>query len=196
MLTFTEGARRSVCAYIAQGYVENAALRIAVAEGTSPVAPEYQISLVEDGGEGSDDVVLDAGDFRVLLDATSVDQLEGVTVDYVDDLEGSGFRIVRPAASPTEPAERATGPLVDRVRQVLDQQINPAIAAHGGHMTLKDVQEGIVYLEMSGGCQGCGMARVTLRQGVERMIREAIPEVVEIRDVTDHAGGTNPYYQG
>lgn len=192
MLTFTDGARRSVRAYMAQGYVENPALRIAVSEGASPIAPEYDISLVEDGDGASDDFVFDAGEFRVVVDAGSVEQLEGVTVDYVDDLEGSGFRILRSA--PTSGA-RATGPLADRVREVLEQQINPAIAAHGGHITLEDVQDGVAYLEMSGGCQGCGMARVTLRQGVERMLREAIPEIVEIRDVTDHASGTNPYYQ-
>ena len=72
--------------------------------------------------------------------------------------------------------------------------VAPMIAAHGGRIALVEVRENVAYLEMSGGCQGCGMARVTLRHGVERMIREAVPEIAGIVDVTDHAAGTRPYY--
>ena len=81
-----------------------------------------------------------------------------------------------------------------RVRQVLDTTINPAVAAHGGMVTLLDVSHNTVYLEFGGGCQGCGMINVTLKYGVERSIREEVPEVGEILDTTDHASGHNPYY--
>lgn len=81
-----------------------------------------------------------------------------------------------------------------KIRTILDSQINPAIAAHGGVVDLIDVKDGKVYVQMGGGCQGCGMANVTLRQGVEVSIREQVPQVAEILDVTDHASGTNPYY--
>ena len=77
---------------------------------------------------------------------------------------------------------------------MLDTAINPAVAGHGGMVSLLDVKDNTVYLQMGGGCQGCGMADVTLRQGVERMIREEVPEVLEIIDLTDHAAGQNPYY--
>lgn len=81
-----------------------------------------------------------------------------------------------------------------KVQNLLDTMINPAIAAHGGWVQLLDVKENIVYLQMGGGCQGCGAADITLKQGIERLIREEVPEVAEILDVTDHAAGTNPYY--
>lgn len=81
-----------------------------------------------------------------------------------------------------------------RVEQLLANEINPAVANHGGQVSLVDVRENNVYLQLSGGCQGCGMAEVTLRQGIEAMIRQRIPEVGEILDTTDHAGGRNPYY--
>jgi len=81
-----------------------------------------------------------------------------------------------------------------KVQQVLDSQINPSVAGHGGYVSLLDVKGATVYLKMGGGCQGCGMASVTLRQGVERAIRQHVPEVTEILDTTDHAAGRNPYY--
>ena len=81
-----------------------------------------------------------------------------------------------------------------RVQQVLDTIINPAVASHGGVVTRLDVTNNAVYLEFGGGCQGCGMVSVTLKYGVERTIREEVPEVGEILDTTDHAAGRNPYY--
>jgi Fe/S biogenesis protein NfuA len=81
-----------------------------------------------------------------------------------------------------------------KVQQILDEQINPAIASHGGTISLIDVQENRLFIKMGGGCQGCASANVTLREGVERAIREQVPEVGEILDVSDHAAGTNPYY--
>jgi Fe/S biogenesis protein NfuA len=87
------------------------------------------------------------------------------------------------------------GELKTKIQEMIDYQINPAVAGHGGFIELLDYKDGVVYLRMGGGCQGCGMANVTLKQGIERMIREEIPEVQQIVDTTDHAGGTNPYYQ-
>lgn len=81
------------------------------------------------------------------------------------------------------------------VQEIFDNQINPTVAEHGGYVDLLDVKDHNIYLRMGGGCQGCGMADVTLRQGIEVAIRERIPDIANILDVTDHAGGTNPYYQ-
>jgi Fe/S biogenesis protein NfuA len=78
---------------------------------------------------------------------------------------------------------------------VIDEQVNPGIASHGGRATLIDVKDMVVYVELGGGCQGCAMASVTLKQGVERMIKHAVPEIREVIDTTDHAGGTNPYFE-
>ncbi|HMG35077.1 MAG TPA: NifU family protein [Blastocatellia bacterium] len=81
-----------------------------------------------------------------------------------------------------------------RVQQVLDEHINPGVGMHGGFVELLDVQDDNVFIRMGGGCQGCGAADITLRQGVERLIREFVPQVREIMDATDHAAGQNPYF--
>jgi Fe-S cluster biogenesis protein NfuA len=82
----------------------------------------------------------------------------------------------------------------DKVQHILDEEINPAIAMHGGYITLLDVQGGVVYVKMGGGCHGCASSTATLKQGVEQAVRAKVPEVVDILDTTDHASGTNPYY--
>ena len=84
--------------------------------------------------------------------------------------------------------------LKTRVQELIDTMINPAVAGHGGYVELIDVQESRVYLQMGGGCQGCGAADITLKSGIERLIKEELPEVVEVLDTTDHSSGTNPYY--
>jgi Fe/S biogenesis protein NfuA len=143
-----------------------------------------------------DEKALDAGGFMVFYRSTDAEPLEGATVDYVERVNESGFE-VRPAGAGATPGARRpgipTGPIADRVRDVLESQVNPAIAAHGGMISLVDVEETDVYVEMSGGCQGCALSRMTLRQGVERMLREAVPELTAVHDVTDHASGDNPY---
>ena len=84
--------------------------------------------------------------------------------------------------------------LKEKVQELIDSSINPAVAGHGGFVELIDVQDSRVYLQMGGGCQGCGAADVTLKSGIERLIKEEIPEVQEVLDTTDHASGANPYY--
>jgi len=81
------------------------------------------------------------------------------------------------------------------VQQVFDTQINPAIAAHGGFVQLLDVKDGVAYVQLGGGCQGCGMADVTLKQGIVVAVKEAVPEIREVVDSTDHASGANPYFK-
>jgi Fe/S biogenesis protein NfuA len=85
--------------------------------------------------------------------------------------------------------------LMTKVQDLIDNMINPAVAGHGGFVQLVDVKDSKVYLQMGGGCQGCGAADVTLKSGIERLIKEEIPEVEEVLDTTDHAAGENPYYQ-
>lgn len=86
------------------------------------------------------------------------------------------------------------GDLRNRVQEILDSEINPSVASHGGYISLLDVQGTRIFLHMGGGCQGCGMASATLRHGVEATLRSQIPEISEILDTTDHAAGANPYY--
>ncbi len=84
--------------------------------------------------------------------------------------------------------------LKTRVQELIDTMINPAVAGHGGFVELIDVQDNRVYLQMGGGCQGCGAADITLKAGIERLIKEELPEVSEVLDTTDHGSGANPYY--
>jgi len=84
--------------------------------------------------------------------------------------------------------------LKTRVQEIIDSMINPAVAGHGGFVQLMEVKDNKVYIQMGGGCQGCGAADVTLKAGIERLIKEEIPEIEEVLDSTDHASGTNPYY--
>lgn len=193
MLTFTDRAREMVQAFINQSDGELSYLRIS--SHGSPMAPQFELTLVSDDEREGSEVEVDLDGFTALIPDTSLDALRGATVDFVERVNESGFE-VRPAeGSAAPPRTVPTGALAERVREVLDQQVNPAIASHGGAISLVDVQDTEIFLEMSGGCQGCAMSRLTLRQGVERMLRQAIPELTAVHDVTDHASGVNPYFQ-
>ena len=197
MLTFTDRAREMVRAFMNQGDEGDLeALRIGV-EG-SPVAPRFELTLVSRADRRDDEREVDLGDFAVLVSEASLERLDGATVDFVERVNESGFEIRPKGGSRAAAATVAapTGPLAERVREVLDSQVNPAIAAHGGKIDLVDVRDTEIYLEMSGGCQGCAMSRMTLRQGVERMLRQSVPEITAVHDVTDHASGVNPYFNG
>jgi Fe/S biogenesis protein NfuA len=198
MLTFTDAAREMVRTFMAQNYVEEPALRITAVDGGSPLAPDYEFALVEARERDEDDLLVEAGGFTVIVDLRSAARIDGAVVDYVVRDGESGFEVRAPGKAARAPAGGGTpadGELAERVRRLLDERVNPAVASHGGSIDLVAVDDHVAYVEMSGGCQGCGMARVTLRQGVERMIRDAIPEILEVRDVTDHMAGTNPYYR-
>ena len=193
-LNFSDKARDMVTSFMDLEEDGLQALRIAV-EG-SPFAPNYELTLVDADSRGEADLEVDAGSFTVLVDEASADRLNGATVDFVETIQESGFQItpdpdaVKAAMDDGGPA----GELADRVTHVLDTEINPAIAAHGGVINLVDVQGTEIFIEMAGGCQGCAMSRMTLRQGVERMVSQSVPEVTAIHDVTDHASGDNPYF--
>jgi Fe/S biogenesis protein NfuA len=162
----------------------------------------YNISLKPVDGAGPDDSLQYADDLGIVVPAADVEKLRGATVDWSDDLMSGGLLVVNPnkpdPASPAiggRPPADLSGPVPQRVMQVLTEQINPAIAAHGGSAELVAVEDDVAYVRLGGGCVGCGMASVTLGQGIEVAIVEAVPEVRQVVDVTDHASGTNPYYE-
>jgi Fe-S cluster biogenesis protein NfuA len=113
----------------------------------------------------------------------------------------SGRTLVAPKPAPAPAPAPARAPaavdddvLYERVADLFERQVNPMVARHGGRVELIDVQDAVVLLRLAGGCQGCGMADVTLRQGIEAMLHEHVPEVQGVVDVTDHTAGTNPYF--
>ncbi len=191
MISFTDEARKHVLAFLEEED-GSLAVRIRLLD-SSPLAPCYDLALIEQSERETGDRILDLSGFEVVVDPESAELLEGARVDWVDDIQGSGFKVENPNIRPIG-GEPAAGPLADRVRQAIDLQINPAIASHGGSVSLVDVRDRVVYLEMQGGCQGCGMAAATLAQGIRRILMETVPEVEDIVDVTNHAAGTDPYF--
>jgi len=187
MLTITESAKRKNLSVIQAQGKPGDGLRIAIV-GRSSAGFTYDMHLIEEGEAEAEDIIVDTGDFPVIIDSGSASHMQDVIIDYVEDLQQSGFRIGNPNPVWADPQAAA-------IQELLDTQINPGVATHGGHVELMDVQDNMVYIRFGGGCQGCGMVSVTLNQGVEQAIREAFPEIREIVDVTDHAAGTNPYYQ-
>ena len=158
----------------------------------------YSLSFVPLGEAEPSDHVERHGDLAVVIPAADTENMTGARLAMSSNPMTPGLAIDNPNnPSPDIPdfdAGDLTGPIAERVQTVLDHQVNPAIAAHGGQARLVGEENGVVYLQMGGGCQGCGMAAMTLRQGIERILREAIPEIVEIVDITDHQSGENPYY--
>jgi Fe/S biogenesis protein NfuA len=191
-LNITERARDAVRSFIEQSEGDSRALRIAAHPG-GLAGTRFELSLVGEAEAAEEDIRLDLGDFVVLVAAENSDRVDGATVDYVERVNESGFEI-RPAKRAPRVAGPPRGELADRVKEVLDAQVNPAVAAHGGEIVLVDVQGSEIYIEMAGGCQGCALSRMTLKQGVERMVRQAVPEVTAVHDVTDHTSGDNPFY--
>ena len=124
---------------------------------------------------------------RSLPLASRIQELLGAAVPEI-----TGVRLVGPHAEPP-PAGHGER-LADRVRGVLEAEINPVIAAHGGRVTLVEVDQGWVRIRLEGGCQGCSLAEVTVRQGIEPLLRARVPEMVGLADVTDHAAGTTPFF--
>ncbi len=160
----------------------------------------YDLAMIGTGGIAPADHVETHGVLNVVIPADSVENVTGATLDVSRDLLNPGLVLDNPNGPSPQiatdgPPPDLSGPVEQRIVQVLDQQVNPSIAAHGGVAELVAVEGGTAYLRLGGGCQGCGMASVTLGQGIERAIREAIPEITAVIDVTDHAAGQNPYFE-
>jgi Fe/S biogenesis protein NfuA len=197
---FTDAAREKITELLSsRGFLDSGALRISVKNPGSPT-PDYGMALEDRALPGPSDTVIQADGFTVLVDDDSLAQVDGATVDFFDQLLQRGFRVEPPPFAPGFLADRPdldlSNPTIAKVYEVLETQVNPGIASHGGRATLIDVKGDVAYVELGGGCQGCSMAAVTLKQGVEKMVQQAVPEIREIVDVTDHAGGTNPYFAG
>ena len=159
----------------------------------------YNLSLKPLDQAAPGDVVQHEGDLAIVVPARDSDALRGATVDWSDDLMSGGLTIDNPnTPSPAigaRPPADLSGDVPQRVIQVIDQQVNPAIAMHGGSAELVAVEDSTAYVRLGGGCVGCGMATVTLSQGIEVAITENVPEIESVVDVTDHASGSNPYYE-
>jgi Fe/S biogenesis protein NfuA len=188
MITMTEAARKKFLDTLDAESRSGQGLRITVSRGGT-FNPEFALNFVTSEDEHDDDIILDVSELKIYLDPESAKYLEGATVDFIETPEASGFKVEAPNAAPPLP----TGPLAEAVTKVLERQINPGLASHGGNVELVTLTEDVAYLQFMGGCQGCGMAAVTMKQGVEKVLLSEVPGLKAVRDITDHDAGTAPY---
>jgi Fe/S biogenesis protein NfuA len=186
-LTVTDAAADKIRAAKTSDGRDDVALRVMASEDGARF--RYELKLVATDSKDADDSVVHLGDIDLYLDRESAARLKGATLDYVEDISGSGLKFENPNQTAL-----ARHPLAGRVQEVLDDRVNPSLASHGGVVSLVDIQEARVVLSFGGGCQGCGMADVTLKEGVAAQLKQQIPEISEVVDATDHAAGENPYY--
>ena len=197
VLTVTEPARDKILELRAQEEApDTLGLRIEVT-GVQGVEYTYDLTFdpVADADVAAGDLIETQGELPVIIPVDSLDALKGATLDLPSS--ASNGLVLRNPNRP-DPLSGAhielSGTTDEKVRQLLDGQINPALAMHGGFAALDRVEGDVVYVTMGGGCQGCAVSAMTLREGIARSIKEAIPEVTEVVDTTDHARGENPYY--
>lgn len=162
-------------------------LRLQVVGGV-PGAYQADFRLVKKEDPTIDDHVIDQGPFTIFISPEHAPLLEGTSIDVVDSPRGPAFKIDFPQPVWDSPIE-------NKVQKVISDKINPGLASHGGFAALVGVEDGIARIVMGGGCQGCGLSQATLQQGIAVMIKEEIPEIIDVVDDTDHAMGQNPYYQ-
>jgi len=190
MVTLTDAAKQKVLQAAEAEGRQGHGLRVIVRNGGT-YQPEFALNFVAPDEIGTDDTVVEAGEFKVYIDPESAKWLKDSSIDFIEGAHESGFKVDAPNSGLPKP----TGPLAEAVNKALEEKVNPAIASHGGFISLVAVEEGTAYLRFGGGCQGCGMANATLKQGVEKVLFEEVPELKKVMDVTDHASGTNPYHR-
>ncbi|MFB0901002.1 MAG: NifU family protein [Dehalococcoidia bacterium] len=157
--------------------------------GRKDGAFDHKLSLIDKGTENPLDIVQEINEtLNLYIEIKNAEYLHGLKIDFDETNNSSnGFIFNNPNPIWKEP-------IAIKLQKFFDEQVNPSIASHGGMINLIDIKGSSAYVEMSGGCQGCGMASVTLKQGVEVMVQEAIPEITELIDSTDHSSGENPYF--
>ena len=166
-------------------------IRLSAVHPGTPRA-DARLEFCEDGDLLGDEWSLECAGFTLYVDAPSAPFLDSAVIDYIDNPTGGQLTIRAPRIKGDEPAQDAS--LVDRVRWLIDSEINPQLASHKGMVALDSVDaDGVVYLRFGGGCHGCGMADITLKQGIEKTLLEKVPGVTAVRDATDHSTGSAPY---
>ncbi len=191
MLTVTPTAR-DYFARLLEEQPPKTGLRLVVRDPGTPHA-DVELNYCPAGREADDDEAHDCGSFTLFVERDSSEALSGAMIDFETDETGGELSIRAPGLKGKAPGEDAS--LTERVAWVLDTRVNPMVAGHGGRVGLVEVtEERDVVLQFGGGCHGCGMVDVTLKQGIETQLREAVPEIRKVVDATDHASGANPYY--
>ena len=191
-ITITEAAHDYLADLLEKQNTTGIGIRVFITQPGTPYA-ETCIAYCKPGEEKPDDVPVALKRFTAWIDGVSEPFLEDALVDYATDRMGGQLTIKAPNAK--VPMVNEDSPLNERINYYLQTEINPGLASHGGQVTLIDVvEEGIAVLQFAGGCQGCGQADVTLKEGIEKTLLARIPELKGVRDVTDHTNRENAYY--
>ena len=186
MLEITDKAREMLDKFSEQSENDLVALKVEII-GRGPKGFQYDLQLISKEDAMEDDIQSEIGGLVVFVGARSAPYLEGTILDYKETLMGGGFSFENPNPLWIDDVSKA-------VAEVITNQVNPLVASHGGHVDLVGVEGGNAMISFGGGCQGCGMVDVTLKEGIEVMITEEVPEITTVIDMTDHEAGTNPFY--
>ncbi|MGE4350408.1 MAG: NifU family protein [Candidatus Berkiella sp.] len=188
----TPSAREHFRYLIEKEEVEGMNLRVFLDQPGLPTA-DIGICFCPPGEQRANDLVMDLEVFKLYIDRASASYLEDAKIDYLNDKMGGQLSITAPNLKGPRPDAESS--LADQLQYVLQTEVNPNLAGHGGMVTLVEVTEdNDVVLRFGGGCHGCGMVDVTLKDGIERTLKEKFPEIARVVDVTDHSSGENPYY--
>ncbi len=192
MIEISDSAQQYFTRLIEQQDEEGLGLRIAVNHPGTPGA-SCDLQFSPEGQRMSDDIVVPYDGFDLYVAKASEPWLKEASIDFEEDETGGQLTIKAPGIKGSEPS--SSDSIEERVGWLLETEINPSLASHGGHVSLVEITEKMeVVLQFGGGCQGCGMADVTLKQGIEQTLVRNFPEITAILDSTDHQSGQNPYY--
>ncbi|MDH0895036.1 MULTISPECIES: Fe-S biogenesis protein NfuA [unclassified Pseudomonas] len=191
-ITITDAAHDYLADLLTKQSTTGIGIRVFITQPGTPYA-ETCIAYCKPGEQKPEDTALALKEFTAWIDAVSEPFLEDAVVDYATDRMGGQLTIKAPNAK--VPMVNEDSPVTERINYYLQTEINPGLASHGGQVSLVDVvEEGIAVLRFGGGCQGCGQADYTLKEGIEKTLMERIPELKGVRDVTDHSNRENAYY--
>jgi len=198
MIEITESAQEYFAKLIAQQEMDDIGLHLSVLNpGTPNAACDLQFHVPgEAAANNSDDLerTFEYGSFNLYVPHSSERWLTEAKIDFEKDDAGGQLTIKAPGIKGHKPEEDAG--LMDKINWILEAEINPGLASHGGMVSLEQITEEMdVILRFGGGCHGCGMANVTLKEGIEKTLKEHFPQINAVVDATDHASGDNPYYK-
>lgn len=192
MVEITASAQDYLLELLSKQEGDDVCIRIFISDPGTPMA-ETCIAYCQLGEEQEDDERVEYEKFTCWIDGRSIKFLEDAVVDYASDRMGGQLTIKAPNSKVPQVSDDS--PLEDRINYILHSQVNPSLASHGGMVNLVEViDEEVAVLQFGGGCQGCGMVDVTLKDGVEKTLLEQLPQLKAIRDVTDHTNTENAYY--
>lgn len=193
MIDITDSGQKYLADLLAKQDCEGIAIRVFVLDGGTPKA-ETCIAFCRPGEEQEGDEAFEYSGFKAFIEGKSKVYLEDAVVDFAKDSMGGQLTIKAPNSRMPKINEDSS--LQDKINYILYNQVNPGLQSHGGHVSLEELTaDNIAVLRFGGGCQGCGMVDVTLKEGVEKTLMEQLPEISAVKDVTDHSNQENAYYR-